>query len=277
MPRLHLALFVLWLSLGACSPASEASGPSGGTPAREIQDLITALRPVEAAAVPVVKSEWHLTRKRTLERLRKGGPELGQEALRVLREERPELAEVRAGLLDIAAHTSPEATEPLLVELVLQFGEDLLVRREATELLGRSAPRRALEVLEPVLRERYDGRTYPPEEQMLSAWLEAAHTLEYDPVPLLALIVTDIGRQQDIRHLATRSLGSHPTPLGRQALETVLVESSGNGYIRRLALQALQESLAKEEFCAEALRVQQNESDPAFIDFIESMLVTHCR
>jgi HEAT repeat protein len=277
MTRLRPLWPVLLLLLGACSPASEAADSGGGTPAREIQDLLTALRPADAAAVPVVKSEWHLTRKRTLERLRRGSPELGHEALRVLREERPELAELRAGLLDVAAHTAPPETEPLLVELVLTFGEDLLVRREATELLGRTAPQRALEVLEPVLRERYDGRTYPPEEQMLSAWLDAARQLEHDPVPLLALIVTDIARQQDIRHLATRTLGSFPSPLGRQALETVLVESTGNGYIRRLALQSLQESLAKEEFCAEALRVQQNESDPAFIDFIESMLVNHCR
>lgn len=277
MPRLPLPALVLLLSLAACSPSTEAAATGGAAPAREIQDLITALKPVDGAALPVVKSEWHMTRKRTLERLRKGSPELGQEALRVLQEERPELAEVRAGLLDVAAHTAPAETEPLLVELVLHFGEDLLVRREATELLGRSAPRRALEVLEPVLRERYDGRTYPPEEQMLSAWLEAARKLQHDPVPLLALIVTDIGRQQDIRHLAARTLGSYPSPLGRQALETVLVESSGNGYIRRIALQALQESLAREEFCAEALRVQQNEADPAFVDFIESMLVTHCR
>lgn len=112
---------------------------------------------------------------------------------------------------------------------------------------------------------------------MLAAWLEATRKLEHDPVPLLALIVTDIARQQDIRHLAARTLGSYPSTLGRQALETVLVESTGNGYIRRLALQSLQESLPKEEFCAEALRVQENESDAAFIDFIESMLVNHCR
>ena len=277
MLRLRDLSLLSLLALGACSPSTEAASSGGATPAREIEDLLTALKPVDPAAVPVVKSEWHLTRKRTLERLQKGSPELGHEALRVLNEERPELPELRAGLLEVAAHTAPVETEPLLVELVLQFGEDMLVRREATELLGLTAPRRALEVLEPVLRERYDGRTYPPEEQMLSAWLDAARQLEHDPVPLLALIVTDIGRQQDIRHLAARTLGSYPSPLGRQALETVLVESSGNGYIRRLALQSLQESVPKEEFCAEAKRVQENESDPAFIDFIESMLVNHCR
>ncbi|MEQ1894294.1 MAG: HEAT repeat domain-containing protein, partial [Planctomycetota bacterium] len=184
---------------------------------------------------------------------------------------------IRAGLLDIAAHTAPTLTEPLLEELVVTFGEDMHVRRAATELLGRTAPERAVAVLEPILRERYDGRTYPPEEQLLAAWIEAEEKLGLDPVTLLALITTDIQRPQDVRHLATRSLGRFPTPQGRQALEAVLVESTGNGYIRRLAVQALEESLPKEELCPLVKRIQDNEADPAMIDFLESMLVTHCK
>lgn len=271
-PRLLLPLLLL---LAGCNPT--AAGKSGAGPAREILDLITALTPPAQDAIPVVKSEWHMTRKRTLERMRKGAPALGEEALRVLKEERPELPEVRAGLLDIAAHTAPTLTEPLLEELVVTFGEDMHVRRAATELLGRTAPERAVAVLEPILRERYDGRTYPPEEQLLAAWIEAEEKLGLDPVTLLALITTDIQRPQDVRHLATRSLGRFPTPQGRQALEAVLVESTGNGYIRRLAVQALEESLPKEELCPLVKRIQDNEADPAMIDFLESMLVTHCK
>jgi hypothetical protein len=273
MSSLRPSLFLPLLLLAGCNPTSAAkSGPG-----REVLDLITALTPHAQDAVPVVKSEWHLTRKRTLERMRKGDAALGEEALRVLAEERPELAEVRAGLLDIAAHTAPERTSPLLEELVVTFGEDMLVRREATELLGRTSPERAVAVLEPILRERTDGRTFPPEEQMLAAWIEAEEKLRLDPVPLLALITTDINRPQDMRHLATRTLGRFPSPLGRQALETVLVESTGNGYIRRLAVQALQESLPKEEFCPLVKRIQDNEADPSVIDFLESMLVLHCK
>ena len=274
LPRL-LALLPLCTALAACNPTSAAKACPG--PTREVLDLVTALTPPAQDAVPVVKSEWHLTRKRTLERMRKGDPELGAEALRVYREEKPPMPEVRAGLLDIAAHTAPELTSALLEELVTTFGEDMHVRRAATELFGRSAPARAREVLEPILRERYDGRTYPPEEQLLAAWLEAEESLGLDPVPLLSLITTDLQRPQDVRHLATRSLGRFPSGQGRQALEAVLVESSGNGYIRRLAVQALEESLPKEELCPLVKRIQDNESDPAMIDFLESMLVTHCR
>lgn len=275
-PSLLLPLLFLFLAIPAtgCNPTSAKAGPG---PTREILDLITALKPPPLDAVPVVKSEWHMTRKRTLERMRKGEPALGEEALRVLKEERPELPEVRAGLLDIAAHTSAAITQPLLEELVLTFGEDMRVRREATELLGRTAPERAVAVLEPILRERYDGRTYPPEEQLLAAWIEAEEKLALDPVPLLALITTDIQRPQDVRHLATRTLGRFPSVQGRQALESVLVESSGNGYIRRLAVQALQKSLPKEEFCPLVKRIQDKEADPAVIDFLESTLVTHCK
>ena len=66
--------------------------------------------------------------------------------------------------------------------------------------------------------------------------------------------------------------------MGRQALEAVLVESSGNGYIRRLALQSLNEQIREDEdFCALAKRIQANEADLEFIRFIESALDKRCR
>jgi HEAT repeat protein len=244
---------------------------------REIRDLITALTPPEATAIPVVKSEYFANRKRTLERMRSGSPAHGLAAMRVYREEPPDLPEVRAGLLDVAAHTAPEASVELLVELTTTFGEDLLVRREATELLGECAPRRAVEVLEPILRERYDGRTYPPEDQMLEAWIRAEEKLGLDPVPLVARIATDLQRSQDVRHLATRALGRHDSPLSRQALETLLVESSGNGYIRRLALQSLHAILPKETFCELAKRVQSREADTEFVVVIQNSIDANCR
>jgi len=244
---------------------------------REIRDLITALTPAPPTSVPVEKSEHFATRKRTLERLRAASQAHGIEALRVYREEAPELPEVRAGLLDIAAHTAPKACEELLVELVTTFGEDMLVRRAATELLGACMPERAVQVLEPILRERYDGRTYPPEDRMLDSWILAKEKLREDPVPLVALVATDLQRAQDVRHLATRALGRHDSPLSRQALETLLVESSGNGYIRRIALQSLLAILPRPTFCELAKRIQSNEADTEFIVVLQSALDANCR
>lgn len=272
--RLLLVVLPVTVALAGCD-AGQAN--AGAVAAREIRDLITALTPAPPTSVPVEKSEHFATRKRTLERLRAASQAHGLEALRVYREEPPELPEVRAGLLDIAAHTAPGACEELLAELVTTFGEDLLVRREATELLGECLPERAVQVLEPILRERYDGRTYPPEDRMLEAWIRAKEKLGQDPVPLVAMVATDLQRAQDVRHLATRALGRHDSPLSRQALETLLVESSGNGYIRRIALQSLLAILPKETFCALAKRVQSLEADTEFIVVLQSSLDANCR
>jgi HEAT repeat protein len=282
--RSALVLLAALVLASGCDEVASGPGASGArgdadarAPARDVRDLITALTPPPGDAIPVVKSEYHLQRKRTLERLRGAGEAHGREALRVLREEPPSTPDVRAGLLDVAAHAAPEASEPLLVELTTTFGEDLLVRKRACELLGTTRPERAIEVLEPILRNEADGRTYPPEETMLEAWTAAMEALERDPVPLLALVATDLQRTQDVRHLATRALGRHDTPLSRQALETLLVESSGNGYIRRLALQSLRELLPQAEFCALVKRTQSNEADPEMIVFFQSALDLRCR
>jgi HEAT repeat protein len=276
-PRLLLVILG-WLAaivLGCGGNPSEAGATD--LVRREIRDLVTALTPPPPASIPVVKSEAFATRKRTLERLRAASEAHGLEALRVYREEPPSLPEVRAGLLDVAAHAAPEATQELLAQLVTTFGEDPLVRRRATELLGQCRPARALEVLEPVLRERYDDRTYPPEERMLDAWIVASETLGRDPGLLLALIATDLQRPEEVRHLATKALGRHDSPLSRQALETLLVESGGNGYIRRLALQSLNKILPREAFCELVRGVQSREADPGFIDFLQSALDKDCR
>jgi HEAT repeat protein len=262
---------------GGAQAGSGAVGRDANAPARDVRDLVTALTPPPADSIPVVKSEYYQQRKRTLERMRGAGAAHGREALRVLRDEPPDLPDVRAGLLDVAAHTAPEATEALLVELTTTFGDDMLLRKRACELLGATRPERAVEVLEPILLGDADGRTYPPEDTLLEAWTDAMEQLGRDPVPLLALVGTDLQRTQDVRHLATRALGRHDTPLARQALETLLVESSGNGYIRRLALQSLRELLPQAEFCELAKRVQSNEADPEMIVFLQSALDLRCR
>jgi HEAT repeat protein len=264
--------------LTACSQGESAAGSSAAANAeKDVRDLITALTPPPATEIPVVKSEFYRNRKRMLERLRAASEAHGLEALRRYRDSAGSLPEVRAGLLDVAAHAAPAAVEELLVELVTKFGEDLYVRTEATLLLGQCRPERAIAVLDPILHGRYDGRTYPPEERLLQAWVTASDALDLDPVPLLAFVATDIDRAQDVRHFATRELGRHPSPQGRQALETLLVESSGNGYVRRLALQSLNQSLSKDEFCALARRVQSREADTEFIDFLESAIQRDCR
>jgi len=279
-PTVLLAALLAAGLLAACEPESTAEAGLGGdqgTVQREVRDLLTALTPFSASALPTEKSDWYASRRAALERMRTLGRAYGEEALRVYREEPPKLPEQRAGLLDVAGHTAPDLATPLLEELVTRFGEDMLVRTNAALYLGECAPERAVEVLEPLLEHQHDGRTYPPEERLLSAWITAYDKLGRDPVTLLAAIATDLNRDQDVRHLATRTLGEHDSPLSRQALRVLLVESSGNGYIRRLACQSLIKILPREEACSMLQEVQSHEADTEFILFLESALVSNCR
>jgi HEAT repeat protein len=263
--------------IGACTPESSAAASEEARVEREVRDLMRALTPLDPAALPVARSEWHLTRRRTTERARTLSRDFGSTARRILVEERPEQEEVRVGLLDAAAHCDPEGTEDLLVQLVLTYSDELLVRGRAAELLGETRPERGLEVLEPILREQWDGRTYPAEEKMLNGYLAACQGSGHDPAPVLALIATDIQRQQDVRHLATKTLGDFDTPLSRQALRNIMTESTGNSMIRRFAVQSLRKLLPKEEFCPLVKQVQGHEADEQMILFLESMLNENCR
>jgi HEAT repeat protein len=152
-----------------------------------------------------------------------------------------------------------------------------LVRTKAAQFLAETRPERALEVLQPILDERYDGRTYPPLERLLEAWVTAARKLGRDPTPLLAEIATDLNRTQDVRHLATRALGDSDSPRSRQALQTLMVESSGNAYIRILATQSLQRILPHEEFCALVESVLSREADENFQIFLDDVIQEACR
>ena len=53
-----------------------------------------------------------------------------------------------------------------------------------------------------------------------------------------------------MRHPAAKALGDHPSPRGVAALETAIVESTGNNYLRRMAAQSLVKCLEREELCA---------------------------
>ncbi len=274
----------LALALGACSEG-EAAGRAAGSRTeapdedvvrREIRDLVTALTPMTATALPVEKSSWFMQRKKTLERMKSAGRDHGLEALRVFQSEGG-LPEVRAGLLEVAAFNAPRETEPLLVELVTKFGPDLYLRTKAAEFLGETAPEKAIEVLHPILQGRYDDRTFPPEERLLDAWLTASGKLGIDPVPLVAEIAVDLDRTQDVRHLATRALGQHDSPQSRQALQTLAVESSGNSYIRRLSIQSLKQILTKDEFCGTVNMIRSREVDQHFQVFLDNVVQEACR
>lgn len=277
------AFLVLTVLAAACSPEGSAVQGGEAAPAaseqvkREVRDLITAVTPFVPTVSVAEQNAWYGRRRATLERLRTAGPEVGLEALRVYHERPDTLTEIRVGLLDVAAHTAPEETRPILVELVETFGEDLHVRTKAAEFLGRTSPEKAIEVIEPILRGEVPRQTYPPQERLLAAWNTACVAAEHDRIPLLCEIATDLKSAQDVRHLSVRLLGEEPSVQGRQALERLLVESSGNSYIRRLAAQSLLATVPHEELCPLLVRVLENEADHAMLPFLDDMIQSNCR
>jgi len=186
---------------------------------REIRDLITAVTPLPAAATITEKSAYFPRRKETLERLREGDEAIGWEALRMYDLRRDAPVDIRKGLLDVAAHVLPEETSPILVELITTFGDELGLRAEACQLLAGTSPEIACEVLEGILSESRPRTTYPPQDQMLKAWIRAAKTVGLDRAELLSTIAVDLRKESITRTLALRELGEFDSNVGRQALE----------------------------------------------------------
>jgi len=283
------------LALGGCSPEAAATSPdeapsgadsSGSDPGsgstgttqaqRDVLYLILAVTPADPTLPPVEKNAWFGRRQETSKRLREGGPEVGREALRMYGVRSDSIPEIRAGLLDVAAHAAPEETSPVLVELVTVYGDDLYLRTQAALFLGRTSPEIALEVLGPILSGEQRG-TFPPDDRLLEAWNAAAVALGTDRAPLLCDLATDLKREQSVRHQATKLLGEVPGARSSQALELLLVESSGNQYIRRIAAQSLESTLAAEDLCALLRRVIEREADPNFQIFLDNMVQQNCR
>ena len=289
MIRIPTLPLLLCLALGAgCSDAGPTEDPSGtaasassasprtGEVEADIRDLVNAVTPPPATAGPGQKRAWFARRRDTLERLRLSDHAHGLAALARYRESPDAIHEVRSGLLDIAAHQAPEETLPVLEDLVNTFGDDMAVRTRAAELLPVASPTRALEILEPILRGERSGVSHPADEILLRAWNDAAKRLELDRSELLCLVATDLVREMAVRHLAIKLLGEVPGPRGRQALEELLVESSGNHLLRRFAAQSLRSTLPPDELCPLLRRVRDNEADPAFQIFLDDMVQKTC-
>ena len=104
----------------------------------------------------------------------------------------------------------------------------------------------------------------------------ACESLEISPVPVLVDNATNISKDETSRHYSVKQLGKHVDPLGRQALELVLVESTGNGYIRRMAAQSLRKTLPAEDACALFKRVADLEAETNFLIFLLDVIAETC-
>jgi len=253
-------------------------GATGAESAAELAvlDLITAVTPASALATPGEKNAWFTRREETLLRMRSGGKAVGSAALRAFHRHSKDLLEIRIGLLDVAAHATPEETTPLLVELVETYGPDLGLRAAASRFLAVTDPERARVLIEGVLMGTTPRRTWPPLEQLFAAWLKAVETLGLDPVPVAARVATDFEMEPAARHAALRALGRFPSPVGQSALDAVMTESIGNDYARRIAAQSLRATMPVAELCPRLRQALEREADPRFQVFLADMIEVDC-
>lgn len=273
-----------WLLGAAALPpgcGGEAAGEAPLDPeqiAQRIERLIELCTPLD----PTLTSDHHdrqLHAERALvEELRRAGPEVGRAALEAYEGHSttatPDLVRVR--LLEVASHAAPELARPKLVGLLTQYGYPMLDRTESARLLAETSPATALELLEPMVSETRRSSTMPDDEFLVRAYVTACAGAKVSPVPVLARFVTNIYKQEAARHYAAQALGEHPEPLGIKALEAVLIESTGNGYLRRKATQALRVALPAESACTIFRAVADREADMGFLEFLISMIEANC-
>lgn len=238
--------------------------------------MVEAFRPPSPSAASDELDAQLAARRRWLGEARSRPPAFAAAVLDAWRE-RPEApAPVQSGLLEAAAIADPESAAPVLVDLVSRYGPELQVRTDACRILGAHCPEVALELFPPILEDPQRSSTAPPDDAMLSAWLTAVRSTGADPGRLLTFLATDQQRGHATRHLAIRALGDFPGRVTIAALEEVLMESSGNAYMRRLAAQSIVKVGASEEVCPILQRVYDREADLNFQLFLHAVIEENC-
>jgi hypothetical protein len=273
----------------ACSrdPAAPASAHVASTqadgatdPKARIHELVEALMPIDKTVTSDVKDQHFLRGQSLIASLRKGGREVGVEALRVLGEKKPGDAawpvDVERGLLDVASHAAPDDARPLLEALVRQYGPSLELRTQALVFYSETWPQDAIAFLEPLITKARPNQTLPPAEFMVDAWVTACTKVGRSPVKELSDIATNMFQDETARIRAVKDLGHYRDPLATQALSAILVESTGDGYLRRMAAQGLRDTLDRESACKIFEEVAQREADMGMLDFLKDMLDKNC-
>ena len=283
-----LSILALALLAGACPDAPADTGSPAvvaPSPDARIEELIAILTPLEETVTSDV-SDARLIRGRELEgELSAGGREVGLAALEALKHvhERQSLRgkgerviAVERGLLTVAARAAPEDTRPLLRALSTEYGAALDLRTEAMLLWAETSPEEALEALEPIVVQSRQSKTSPPQEFVVKAFVIACEKTGRSPVQALATVATDLFQEGAARVRAVKELGRHTDPLAQQALQTILVESTGDGYLRRMATQSILASLPAESACAIFAKVADKEADMNFLRFLADVLEKNC-
>ncbi|MCP3918750.1 MAG: hypothetical protein GY711_24655 [bacterium] len=261
-------------------PLDRERAPVGDEARQEIANLIESLKPLD----PTLTSNHHdrrfIKNQKWVKRLMRGDTEIGAAALHAFTGYPGEEYDVRRALLIVGGHAAPEAARPLLEKVMVTYGYYRVSdRTEAALVLAETSPEHYLELAEPLLRRR--GRaeeTGVPDEFLARGYAEACARTEHSPVDVLADVLTNLAMEDAARHFAAKELGRYPgDELGEAALRTTLVESTGNGYVRRMAAQALRDTMRGERGRVLFQEVAEREVDGHFRSFLEDLLNANYR
>lgn len=275
--RAALAL-ALALSPG-CERGPAAAGQISEIEARaRVDRLVELFRPVDPTLTTDISDANFRERTRHLDELRGAGRAAGLAALARLEQSRDEAFDVQWALLEAAAYNAPQDALPLMERLITTYdGEKGTgLRTQAVRILSETVPQRAIELLEPMLREPLARETRPPQEEMVRGWYTAARKLGLQESRVLCDLVVDLRQPPDARYAAVDALAGLGGERATKALREVLVESASDGNIRRKAAQALLRVMPRKEFCALIEEVSGHESDTVFLLFLADMLDKNC-
>lgn len=284
MQRHILPSILLILLLAACgnAPDTKAAAPSDAD--RQIRDLIAALAPAPASVNSAVQNDWFERYREVTDRLRVAGPAVGQAALDKFNESDGEPLMLRRGLLRVAAYNLPTETAPLLEAIFEMYGEDLGLRTAAIEVLTETSPADAIRLVQPIMEKRRPGKTYPEAERLVDCYAKAALAVDLgtEAQRVLSTYASDLFLDQTGRVMAIKALADYPGAHTRGTLRTVLVESTGNGYLRRLSAKSLV-NLAKVDpetdavLCDILTEIMNKEADTNFQQTLVNIIEKNCQ
>jgi len=274
------ALFSGLALLPACdgedAHGSKSAPPAQGTDSERLNQLIEAMTPLQLDLTSDHHDRHLHAGRALLEELKQGDEALGLEALRVYEAGGLEVDAVRRGLLTVASYCAPEQSRQKLEDLILVYGPPIADRAVSITLLAETSPERAIEIFEPLMKKKKQRSTMPDDEFFVRAYIIACRETGHDPVPALADVATNIMKQPVSRYFAVDELANHPGKRSYNVLRTILVESTGDAYLRRKAAQAIRKSVPKETACELFRKILRNEAEQNFAIFMLDMIEDNC-
>jgi hypothetical protein len=244
---------------------------------RQLQDMIDALAEADAAAGVSVDA-WVDGVRAAYARADRSSPDLGRAILELL-DERSDLDPgIRSRLLEAAARSMAKDTSAsaelgvALSARIETYANPLGERNKACELLGRYCPETAIAVLGPLLLPDRRGTTLPDSEFILGGYLTAAKALGTDTHDILCAIAVEARVDGLTRTVALRELVPQATPRSIAIFENVMVESTGDGYLRQVAVQCYKAAVPKERAIEHLARMRDREADPNMQSFLNDTL-----